>query len=76
MSIKTSEEIAVELNKVYGNADEPNKSYGKIKWVAVNDVVNILREVEDKVDNAMIMEGGFAIYAEIAKSIEMLMKKN
>ena len=57
MEIKTSEEIAAELNKVYGNADELNKSYGKIKWVAVDDLIKIINKNKCKVNSVETLEG-------------------
>ncbi len=38
MEIKTSEQIALTLQKTYGDAHNKDKSFGKKNWVAVDDI--------------------------------------
>lgn len=41
MELKTTEELVAKLNDIYGDASNKDKSFGKRKWVAVDDILEL-----------------------------------
>ncbi len=72
METNTSEEISLRLQKIYGNADNHDKSFGKKEWINLEGVEKALRELQSEVTGKINFKFGRVNDQEFEKGMKLV----